>query len=302
MSGEFSLLPYVRKARVSNELVKECIGEFAGTMTLMIFGIGVLAQTHLGRGNNNDHGTFLSVSLGWGIAIFMAVFVSGRFGKGHFNPSASLAFALVGKASLKRVPFYWLAQYLGAFIGSLLVFGIYYERITMEAKDGMNASEGHYKMMPVGNIFVTNPHGKLMTCFLDQVFGTALLCGGALTIVDRNNFNVPEWAHPINLGLMVFGIVGCFAVNAGAALNPARDLSPRIMLAICGWKGEAFRAGDYYFWVPIVGPHLGAIIGSLGYELLIGNYVEPSCSCESPDEQMYRETPMPINEHKKSEV
>ncbi|VDP67061.1 unnamed protein product [Echinostoma caproni] len=251
-------------------MARACLAECCGTAIMVIFGCGVLAQVELGSGGMQKHGTFISISLGWGLAVCLGVFFAGINGSGNINPAITLAWAILGRIPYKRVPFYTISQIFGAFLGAVTIYGVYWEKIWEHATvyDG-----GELFVNTTGNIFVTNPHASHWTCFIDQVMGTALLAACALAIVDRKTWNLPDFMHPISLGLMVYALVGCFALNAGCALNPARDLGPRLVLLICGWGSSAFTSGNYYFWIPIVGPYLGAVIGALLYELTIGIHV-----------------------------
>ncbi|CAH8554881.1 unnamed protein product [Schistosoma turkestanicum] len=212
-------------------LIRACLAEFCGTAILMIFGSGVLAQTMLGDHKNKAHGGFLSVSLGWGFAVYMGVIFSGCGGSGHVNPAITLAFSIIGKFPLRRVPFYTISQILGAFVGSLVIYGVYCEKIYEYADLHDN---GSFLVKSTGGIFVTNPSASHITCFLDQVLGTALLAAGALAISDKNGWKLPNYLHPLHFAFLVYALVGCFALNAGAALNPARDLGPRLMIMMFG--------------------------------------------------------------------
>nr|AIA98697.1 aquaporin 2 [Opisthorchis viverrini] len=273
-------------------LIRACIAEFCGTAILIIFGCGVLAQVFLGDHGKKSHGGFLSVSLGWGMAVTFGVFFSGITGSGNINPAITLAFALIGKVPLKRIPFYTISQVLGAYVGAATVYVIYREKIIERVN---TVDEGLYLVDTTGNIFVTNPWASHTTCFIDQVIGTALLSAGALAVVDYKGWKMPRYLHPLYLGLLVYTLVGCFAMNAGCALNPARDLGPRLMLLMCGWGTSAFRDKDYFFWIPIVGPYVGAVIGAVLYELTIGIHLDTA------GERLAIETPGKANDTKKDE-
>lgn len=252
-------------------LIRACLAELCGTAILVTFGCGVLAQVFLGDHGKKAHGGFLSISLGWGMAVTFGVFFSGIAGSGNINPAITLAFALIGKVPMKRILFYTFSQILGAYIGALTVYLIYREKILERVN---NVDEGNFLIDTTGNIFVTNPWGSHMTCFVDQVIGTALLAAGALAVVDHKGWKMPGYLHPLYLGLLVYTLVGCFAMNAGCALNPARDLGPRLMLLMCGWGTSAFSEKNYFFWIPIVGPYIGAVIGAVLYELTIGIHLD----------------------------
>ncbi|CAH8554851.1 unnamed protein product [Schistosoma turkestanicum] len=255
----------------SSPLVRACLGEFMGSIILLIFGNGVLAQVILGDHGKQAHGTFISISLGWGFAVYMAVIFSGQCGSGHCNPAVTLASAIVGKLPFRRILFYTLFQVLGAFLGALVVFAVYREKIMEYA---VTHDNGKLLLNSTGGIFVTNPSASHLTCFLDQVLGTALLTAGAFAITDPNGWKLPDHLHPLHLAFLVYALVGCFALNAGAALNPARDLGPRLMIFLFGWGNQAFSGADYFFWIPIAGPYIGAVIGAVLYELTIGIHLD----------------------------
>ncbi|GAA55323.1 Aquaporin-3 [Clonorchis sinensis] len=250
-------------------IVRACIAEFCGTAMMIIYGCGVLAQVKLGKKHGKEHGEFLSISWNWGLAVTLGVFFAGGNGHGLINPAVTLGFAIIGKIPWIRVPFYTLSQILGAFFGAMLVYGVNAENIIYYSQTHDN---GMLLVNTTGDIFVTNPWVSTFNCFFDQTLGTALLTAGALAIVEKETWNVPDHLHPLYLGLLVFSLVGAYALNAGCALNPARDLGPRLMILAFGWT-DAFSAGQYHFWVPIVGPYLGAVLGALGYELTIGVHI-----------------------------
>ncbi|KAL3315347.1 Aquaporin-3 [Cichlidogyrus casuarinus] len=254
-------------------VVRECFAEFIGTAILIIFGCGVLAQVIVGDNGKGGHGDFMSISLGWGMAVMIGVFFSGGAGPGLINPAVTLAFAIVGKVKFYKVLPYTLSQLLGAFVGALLVLAIHYDGIVNLAERDNN---GEYKLNHTGKIFVTMPAEGISNtaCFVDQLFGTFLLASSALAITDKNNWHLPSYLHPFMIGMMIFTVVGAFGINAGAALNPARDLGPRLMIALCGWGTQSFTAYQYYFWIPIVGPYIGAIVGAIFYEMTIGIHLD----------------------------
>nr|CAX76490.1 Aquaporin-3 (AQP-3) [Schistosoma japonicum] len=259
-------------------LLRACLAEFCGTAILVILGCGVIAQTFLGDHGRQAHGGFLSVSMGWGFAVYMGIIFAGCGGSGHINPAITLGFSLIGKFPFRRVPLYIISQIFGAFVGALAIYGVYYEKIHEYATIHEN---GSLIVKTTGGIFVTNPGASHLTCFFDQVLGTALLAAGALAISDSNGWKLPNYLHALHFGFLVYAIVGCFALNAGAALNPARDLGPRIMILLCGWGGSAFTSGNYFFWIPIFGPCLGGVIGAVLYELTIGIHLDRNSQTSS---------------------
>ncbi|HXG66376.1 MAG TPA: MIP family channel protein, partial [Blastocatellia bacterium] len=212
--------------------------------------------------------------------VTMAVYVAGGVSGAHLNPAVTLALAARrGFAWAKVIP-YMLAQVAGAFAASALVFITY--------REAFNAFDGGARMVTgakaTAGIFATYPQPFLSTMggLVDQIVGTALLLLIILAITDaRNNAPTGNLA-PLLIGLLVVVIGMCFGFNAGYAINPARDLGPRLFTFVAGWGAEVFRAGNYWFWVPIVGPLIGGVLGAYIYDALIGNHFPTT---EEPEEQ-----------------
>ncbi|VDP70490.1 unnamed protein product [Echinostoma caproni] len=255
-------------------LLRACIGEFFGTMVMIIFGVGVVAQ-----GNFTENHSFFSISFGWGTAVIFGLFISGNMGYGLMNPAMSLAFAIVGKVPWIPIFPLMLCQVFGAYIGALVVYGIYEQNIKVLYNGVLN--------MESGVIFVTGPTVGNWPALMDQIIGTAILAALCLAFGDQNNFKVPAFLSPIYVGFLVLSLVGALGVNAGAALNPARDFGPRLALVTVGYGKEAFTHENYYFWIPIVGPFLGAIIGAIMYELTIGIHLRGVAEEQRLDAEKY---------------
>uniref|UniRef100_A0A915IM87 Aquaporin-3 n=1 Tax=Romanomermis culicivorax TaxID=13658 RepID=A0A915IM87_ROMCU len=167
------------------------------------------------------------------------------------------------------LPLYWLAQYLGAFLGAAFVYAVYFDAIDrfdggIRMTTGYNATAG---------IFATYPQEFLSagSGVLDQTVGTAILTMCVFAVNDPRNVDVPMYFLPLLVGLVVGTVGMSFGYNCGFAINPARDLGPRIFTALSGWGNEVFSYRNYnWFWVPLVGPHLGAVIGTIIYMLFVG--------------------------------
>ncbi len=118
-------------------------------------------------------------------------------------------------------------------------------------------------------IFATYPQPYLSTFpggFIDQVVGTAILVAVILGITDQRNAPAPAGLAPVIVGLLVVGIGTAFGTNSGYAINPARDFGPRMFTSLAGWGSEVFRAGNHWWWVPIVGPLVGGVLGGWLYD------------------------------------
>ncbi|KER24383.1 hypothetical protein T265_14436, partial [Opisthorchis viverrini] len=235
-------------------LLRVFIGELMGTMILVIFGDAAVAQSVFG-----SNVSAFSISFGWGSAVIFGIFTSGTMGYGLLNPAVALAFAFNAKVPWIAVPVATIAELIGAFLGGLIVYCNYQVNIQLLDPGLTTKTLG---------IFCTAPsNAGNLAGFYDQIIGTALLTLMVLAMGDC--FNVPTYVFPILVGLLITALVGAFGVNAGAALNPARDLGPRLAAFAVGYK-DAFTAYNSYCWVPIVGPYIGAILGVLLYELIIG--------------------------------
>ena len=163
-----------------------------------------------------------------------------------------------------------IAQYLGAFCGAAVVFGVYNDQIHAFAKGDLLVSGD----LGTAGIFATypNPNVSTATALGDQILGTALLLMFLMALTDSRNASPHKGFVPLLVGFAVLAIGLSLGVNAGFAINPARDLGPRLFTLCAGYGGETFTAAGSYFWVPIIGPHVGAFIGVFVYLALIENH------------------------------
>jgi MIP family channel proteins len=239
---------------------REVLAEFLGTLVLILFGVAVVAQVNLGGGSN---GQYLSINIGWGLAVTMAVYVSGGVSGGHLNPAVTIAAAAFRRFPWSKVLPFIVAQTAGAFVASAIVFATYHEALA-HFDGGVRQVTG---AMGTAGIFATYPQPWLSTFggLVDQIVGTALLVGVIFGITDQRNLAPPRQAAPIVVGLLVILIGATFGLNAGYAINPARDFGPRLFTAVAGWGGEVFTAGNGWWWVPIAGPILGGLVGGFIY-------------------------------------
>jgi MIP family channel proteins len=257
---------------------REVAAEFLGTFVLIVFGVGVVAQFVLGGGAN---GQYLSVNLGWGLAVTMGIYVSGGISGAHLNPAVTLALALRRGFSWSKVGPYIAAQFAGAFLASVLVFITYRE--ALDRFDGGVRQIGG--ALGTAGIWATYPQ-PFLSAFpggvIDQIVGTALLVGVIFALSDARNFAPPERLTPVLVGLLVMLIGATFGYNAGYAINPARDLAPRLFTAMAGWGGGVFTAGNGWWWVPVVGPCVGGVLGGYVYDLVITNHHPPEAPVTPP--------------------
>jgi MIP family channel proteins len=243
---------------------REVAAEFLGTFFLIVFGVGVVAQTVL---SGNANGSYFAINVGWGLAVMLGVYVAGAISGAHLNPAVTLALAMLRGFPWSKVVPYTIAQIAGAFVAAAVVYFTYRE--AFDAFDGgvrqIAGAQG------TAGIFATYPQTFLSTAggFVDQVVGTALLMGALLAITDSRNNATPGWLTPVIVGGIVVAIGVSFGFNSGYAINPARDLGPRLFTAVGGWGSEVFSASGGWWWVPVVAPCVGAVLGGVVYDLLI---------------------------------
>ena len=253
---------------------REAAAEFLGTFTLIVFGTAVVAQVVL---SGRTAGQYLSINMGWGLAVMMGVYVAGGVSGAHINPAVTLALAVHRRFPWAKVAPYCLAQLAGAFAASVVVYVTYH--------DALGAFDGGVRQIfgeqGTAGIWATYPQEFLDPFpggLIDQVVGTALLVGLLFALTDRRNVAPPAYLTPVLVGALVLLIGMTFGYNSGYAINPARDLGPRLFTAVAGWGGGVFRARGGWWWVPIVGPCLGGILGGGVYDLLVGRHHPPDDS------------------------
>jgi glycerol uptake facilitator len=262
----------------------EYLSEFLGTMVLILFGDGVVAMAvaalnQSGRGTKifDASGDWLLIGFGWFFAVTLAVYVAGGVSGAHINPAVTVALAARRGFAWAKVPGYIVAQVLGAFVGAVIVYFVY--KAAIDSYETANRiTRGQPNSLPTYSIFATFPAPYFHDVWgplIDQIVGTALLLGVLLAIVDELGTPVRANLAPLIVGLLVGGIGLSFGANAGYAINPARDFGPRLFADIAGY-GKVALPGDYgninsYFWIPIIGPFVGALIGAFIYDLCIHN-------------------------------
>jgi MIP family channel proteins len=253
------------------DTAREALAEFLGTFVLIAFGAGVVAQFVLSRGSA---GSYLAINIAWGIAVTLGCYVAGGVSGAHMNPAVTLALAVHRGFPWSKVPAYVAAQVAGAFAASGVVYLTY--------REAFDAFDGGVRQVAgpqaTAGIFATYPQPFLSLAggVVDQVVGTALLLGVIFALGDSRNQPPTPGSGPVIVGLLVVVIGMSFGFNAGYAINPARDFGPRLFTAIAGWGTEVFRAGGGWWWVPVVAPLLGAVLGGLLYDTLVGRRHPPA--------------------------
>lgn len=230
------------------------LAEFIGTMFIILLGNGVVANVLLAK-SKGQNGGWIVITFGWGIAVFVGVYSSATVSGAHLNPAISIGLAAIGKFEWALVPSYVLAQLLGAMTGSFLMWLAYKKHF-----DEVNDADA---MMA---IFCTAPAIRNTVANLaTEIIGTFVLMLGVLFIAAPQNSLGALDALPV--ALLVLGIGLSLGGPTGYAINPARDLGPRIIHFILPIKNK--RNSDWsYSWVPVVGPVIGALIAAGVWSLL----------------------------------
>lgn len=259
------------------------VAEFFGVFVLIAFGTGVVAMAVAGLpGSGRGTGVlsnadWLLITWGWAMAVTLAIYVAGGITGAHINPAVTIAFAAFGGFPWRKVPGYIVAQVLGGVAGAALVYAVYRDAIQFtEAKNHIVRSGAG----DVG-IFVTGPaqyfHGYWGP-FLTEVVGTAFLLLVVFAVVDLMNLPPKANLAPLIIGLLVFAIGNSFGANSGYAINPARDFGPRLLTLFMGWGDAAFpgKQGNLaaYWWVPVLAPVIGGLIGAVFYRFFIGDILK----------------------------
>ncbi|HEP7029700.1 TPA: aquaporin family protein [Streptococcus pyogenes] len=230
------------------------IGELLGTFILVLLGDGVVSACILNKTKDQNSG-WIAIVLGWGIAVTVAVYISGFMSGAHLNPAVTLAMAAIGSLPWSQVVTYLVAQFLGAMLGALVLYLHYYP---------------HWKE--------TKDAGTILACFstgpairhawsnlLGEALGTAVL---VITVMAIGPNKVAAGFGPIIVGFVVMAVGFSLGATTGYAINPARDLGPRIMHALLPIpnKGDSDWS---YAWIPVLGPILGGVVGALIYQVIL---------------------------------
>ncbi|HFX4136904.1 TPA: MIP/aquaporin family protein [Streptococcus pyogenes] len=230
------------------------IGELLGTFILVLLGDGVVSACILNKTKAQNSG-WIAIVLGWGIAVTVAVYISGFMSGAHLNPAVTLAMAAIGSLPWSQVVTYLVAQFLGAMLGALVLYLHYYP---------------HWKE--------TKDAGTILACFstgpairhtwsnlLGEALGTAVL---VITVMAIGPNKVAAGFGPIIVGFVVMAVGFSLGATTGYAINPARDLGPRIMHALLPIpnKGDSDWS---YAWIPVLGPILGGVSGALIYQVIL---------------------------------
>lgn len=270
----------------------ELLAEFLGTMILILFGDGVVAVVLLfngfgtpSLGLTSSSASWLLINWGWGFAVMLGVFVAGTISGAHLNPAVTVGLAMKGAFPWRKVGWYALFQFLGAWFAALILW--------VEYANAMNSAEVAAKIVRgslrsatgPSQFFFTYPHTALggqivplWNAVFDEILGTFLLVFLIFVMTDARNSPPLSNLAPLIIGILVVAIGMSFGTTSGYAINPARDFGPRVLAWMVGFGQAAFPGNGingtgqtftWYFWVPIVAPIVGGVIAALIYNVTL---------------------------------
>ena len=251
--------------------VGELIAEAVAVFIIIAFGDSVAAMYTLYDPSPYKQ-AYWGVCIAWGLAVTIAIYATGSVSGCHGNPAVTIALAVFRKFSWFKVIPFFIAQVIGGILGAGIVYVLFYPVIDhFNAVSHLTRSGGG-----AAGVFFTHPGLAItpMHAFSDEIILTAFLIFGIFAVTEQYN----EQAPGANLGALIIGLIvatiGASMGNLEAwAINPARDFGPRIFCFFAGWGASAFPSPDNYWWVPIVGPLLGGVVGGGAYQLLIQPYL-----------------------------
>jgi glycerol uptake facilitator protein len=237
------------------------LAEVIGTMILVLLGDGVVANVLLARSKGQNSG-WIVITVGWGVAVAVAVYAVGRISGAHLNPAVTIGLAVIGSFPWTSVPAYIVAQLAGAFAGAVLVWVAYWPHWELTAD--RDAKLGVFATGPA----IHRPAANVAT----EIIGTAVLMFGILAIAANAQTLIrpgdvdlsvvfSRGLQPLLVGILVLGIGVSLGGPTGYAINPARDLGPRLAHAVLPIAGKG-DSGWSYAWIPVVAPILGGIAGA----------------------------------------
>jgi glycerol uptake facilitator protein len=243
------------------------LAEFVGTLLLVLLGDGVVANVVLNRTKGQNAG-WIVITVGWGVAVALAVYAVGRISGAHLNPAVTVGLAAIGSFAWAQVPGYIAAQMAGGFIGAVLVWLMYLPHWAVTPDPAAKLA-----------VFATGPAIRNPAAnFIGEVIGTSVLLFGVLAIAaNAQTLNAPgdvnlsfvfsRGLQPLLVGVLVLGIGVSLGGPTGYAINPARDLAPRLAHAVLPIPGKG-KSDWEYAWIPVVAPIIGGVLGAGAYFML----------------------------------
>uniref|UniRef100_A0A0N5AHS1 Aquaporin n=1 Tax=Syphacia muris TaxID=451379 RepID=A0A0N5AHS1_9BILA len=251
--------------RIKSSLARCLLAEFFSTALLRFIGTGGMVGYVVGSYN------ILHVNIIWGLAITSAVYPSYLITGGHVNPAITAIIYFHGYVSFFHAILYMIVQILGAMLGAALSYANHREIILFYGNGTLSAVG---EPTSTGNIFASFPGEHLSNsgAFVDQMIGTGLL-GVFIGFFCEKKNKISTVMQPLLYGLVATMISISYGINMGAPVNPATDFGSRSFAAMVGYGSEMFSAYDYFFWIPIVGPMVGGILGAAIYRIFIGHHL-----------------------------
>ncbi|XP_072715775.1 aquaporin-7-like [Ciconia boyciana] len=271
LEPESKMLEKIQKVlTIRSGTIRELLAEALGMFILMVFGLSSVAQVVLGRG---DFGQHLSINLGFGIGVTLGIHAAGGISGAHLNAAITLTHCILGNLPWRKLPAYLISQFLGSFMAAATIFGLYYDAL-------YNYTKGNFTVTgptATASIFSTYPapYVSLLGGFFTEFTETVMLLLGILIIHDEKNNGALKGTQALLTGILVLGIGLGMGMNTGYAINPSRDLPPRVFMAIAGWGMDVFMAGHHWWWVPLTAPILGSLAGVFIYKLFIDFHNQP---------------------------
>lgn len=245
----------------------ELSGEFVGTLVMVLFGLGAEVAVLTGEGHFGD---WMVVTFGWGLGVTCAVYVSARLSGPHLNPALTIALAVCGKFPWPKVLPYAAAQLAGAFVAGLIVRGGYNELLLRFDPDTTVRGQVAFSTLPGNGVVDVG----LSTAFFAEVTATALLVLVACALLTPANNPPLANLTPMLIGWLVVAVGMSWGANSGYAVNPARDLGPRLASLLTGYENALYdQYGNLYFWLPIVAPILGGALGAWLFSVCIEQFL-----------------------------
>ncbi|KAJ6610467.1 aquaporin-like protein [Mycena sp. CBHHK59/15] len=263
------------------QTIREAAAEFTGVMILIIFGTGVDCQVVLSSVTavaSSQKGSYLSINFGWAIGTALGVWVSAGISGGHINPAVTLALAVWRGFPWKKVPVYIFSQVMGGLVGAALVYANYIHAIDL--------FEGgrHVRTLSTASLFSTYalPYMTNVSCFFSEFLATAVLLIVVLATTDPHNSPPPPGLLPLVLFILILGHGVSLGMETGYAMNPARDLGPRLLTSMVGYGSQVYTfRSQYWLWCPVIATFLGAQIGTIFYDVFLFN--GPESRVNRPD-------------------
>ena len=235
---------------------QEFVAELLGTLFILLFGAGVNAMVVL-----FNLGSYGVITIGWGIGVFLGILVSVRISGAHLNPAVTLSLVVIKRFPAKKMLHYIPAQMLGGFLGAALVYAFYASKFDL-------VDPHHFHTAGIFTTFPAVP--QYWKGFMAELIATAVLMFTILAIIEYYVQEKSGWCAPLIIGVLIVGIGMSLGGMHGYAMNPARDLSPRIFVALMGFQNNGLTQGSWIWTQAVFGSLVGGPLGALIYEYTIG--------------------------------